>query len=576
MKKTLTLSSTRSREKSKYPELAGYFLYQDSVLSGKATVCEYVRLAVQRQHNDLQKADFDYYFDLEEAARAVRFIRLLKHTKGTYAGKPFMLTDWQVWHISVLLGWRHKVTHARRFTRAYMEVARKNGKSELAAAILLYLTVADDEAGAECYSVATTRDQAAISFKAAKEMARQLRLDSKAAAGYINIFKHSVSTKTNSFMQALSSDAHTLDGLNPHGAIIDEYHEHRTNALPSVIETGTGSRAQPLLYIITTAGFHKEYPCYTEERYNAIQVLQGHRQEDSLFTMIYTLDDDDDWQDESVWIKANPNIGQTPTWDYMRRAAKTAKNRGESARVQFQTKNLNKWSQTSSVWIKPEVWKARKCAEIPEMRGLYLGIDLASVSDLTSVCFLCELPNDRLLFRWLYFVAEETAKTRSENDGVPYLDWAAQGHIILTPGNVTDYRVIREHVNKLHDASTIIHSAIDPYNSWQIASDIEGDGIKIETYRQGFLSLSEPTKQFERGLLSGVIEHDGNPVTEWMLGNVELERDAAGNIKPSKKKSREKIDGITAAVTALGGYLVEKGKPLGGTYLTEEEEIFMV
>lgn len=555
----------------KVDALTPYRKFHAAVLRGKATVCEFVRLAVERQERDLARTDWEYRFDEKEAARAVLFVRLLKHTKGAYAGINFNLTDWQTWHLAVLFGWRNLRTGSRRYTRSYLEVARKNGKTELAAAILLFGLVADGEYGAECYSVATTRDQAGLSFKAAKEMARRLRTDSPGAAKMLTVYKHSIATNTNAFIQALSSDSHTLDGLNPHMGLVDEYHEHKTNALPSVLETGMGSRRQPLLYIITTAGYHKEYPCYSEERYNAVQVLRGHREENSLFSLIFTLDETDDWQDERVWVKANPNIGLTPTWENMRRGAQVARNRGERARVEFLTKNLNVWTETSSTWIKPEDWAACALAETQQgTRGVFLGIDLANTSDVTAVCEIGQT-GDGLHFRFHYFLPEDTARDRQQNDGVPYLDWAKAGHITLTPGNVCDYQAVREYINRINENRGVAHAAIDPYNAWQIASDLAADGIPIEPYRQGFLSMSEPTKQFERLVKSAGLRHENDPVTAWMLGNVELERDAAGNIKPSKKKSSEKIDGISAAVTALGGYLVKTGKPAGGTYLDENE-----
>jgi phage terminase large subunit-like protein len=555
--------------------------YARRVLDGSELCNKLVKLSVARNKRDLARTKkndktWPYYFDEMEASRVIAFISMLRFTAGDYAGQKFMMSDWQSWHVATLFGWRKKGNHKRRFQKSYLEVARKNGKTELAGAILLYGLIADNEYGAQCFSAATTIKQASESFNTSKEMARRLMKDSAKANDLLKVQLHSIFTKTNSFIQALSSEHDKHDGLRPHICVVDEYHAHKNNKMLGVLDTGTGSRSQPVIYIITTAGFNKTYPCYSEERHNVVQVLQGHRFDETLFGMIFTLDEGDDWQDSDVWVKSNPNIGRTPTWDYMHRAMNDARNKGQSQRVHFLTKNLNVWTDASSVWIKAEDWKALALPDIEPQHGIYLGIDLSSVSDITAVATLSEVQNEdyNVYLKIYYYVPEKTARDRQDIDGVPYLRWAEEGHITLTPGNITDYDAVREHINALHEQVNVAHIAIDPWNAWQIAANLQGDGLNIEAYRQGFLSMSEPTKQLERWVMSGKIRHDGNPVTEWMLGNVEIERDAAGNIKPSKAKSPEKIDGISAAVTCIGGYLVKSNKPLSGSYLDEGGELF--
>ena len=315
--------------------------YIKGVQSGDLVVCEWVKLAVKRHLSDLERDDI--YFDEDASNKFLKFSAMCKYTKGELAsqGKNIELTPQQVFRYWVLMGW-HNPNGKRRFRKVYFEVARKNGKSEEAAILCAYLLLVDKEFGAEIYTAATSYKQARLVFDAAKEMLKKLGADSDKIKALTTIGKFNVAIiDTNSKLEPISSNDDKQDGLNPHGAIVDEYHAHQTSDLLEVIQTGMGSRSQPMLFIITTAGFEKQYPCYSQERKIATEVLLGVKKDDSLFSVIYTLDEGDDWNDESTWVKANPNIGITPTWEYMRQQHTQAVNQGIHKEVQFKTKNLN-------------------------------------------------------------------------------------------------------------------------------------------------------------------------------------------------------------------------------------------
>lgn len=340
--------------------LEKYKRYMDDVQSGKVLACKYVKQAIERQIRDLsrQKTEtFPYYFDEKEAEKSLKLFSLLKHTKGEWATKAlnFQLQDFQAFEIACVFGWKKQYSDLRRFTRVYSETARKSGKTEKCAGIQIIGAI-EGEGGAEVYSAATTRDQARIVFDATKHMAKELKRDGYKWAKPFVIQANDIKYEA-CVIKALSAEAKTLDGKNPHFVIIDEFHAHPTSDVLNVMETGMGARAQPLLYIITTAGFNIESPCY-DLRKTATEILAGIKDDESFFTVIYTLDDDDNWEDEAVWIKANPNIGATPKWDWMREQYTKAKNEGFAKRVEFLTKNLNLWQNQKETWIADEVYQA--------------------------------------------------------------------------------------------------------------------------------------------------------------------------------------------------------------------------
>lgn len=542
--------------------LEGYQRYIDGVGSGKVIACKYVKQAVARQINDLKRAkkkDFPYYFDEAEAARWIGFISVLRHTSGEWKGQLFNIQDFQAFRWACLFGWQRKDGKGRRFRRAYVEVARKQGKTEEAAAIAFGGLIIDGEETAQVFSAATTRQQAKIVYGAAKIMARELKKDSELINGAVRLLAHRIlNENTDSFFEALSSDAWTLDGLSPHFAIIDEFHAHPTNEVLKVIETGMGARRRPLTYIITTAGFNIESPCFNLRR-SAIDILSGAKTDETFFSVIYTLDEKDDWNDESVWIKANPQIGATPTWDFMRSEYTKAVNEGGQSEVEFKTKNLNIWTSSSDTWIPDEIWQACPSKQDEDEllnRPCYGGLDFASVSDFTAVCLL--FPPDEYTteyrLKWFFWLPEDVMKVKSR-DFPDIKRWVDAGWITVTPGNVTDYDYLIEEMHKIRASYTLLSAGYDPHNAWQTVAKLEEDGFPMDKFSQGITSMSAPAKEFERLVKKGEINHGGNPVMRWMMSNVLPKIELNDNLRIKKMSKNQKIDGVTAAVIALGVYL---------------------
>ena len=531
------------------------------MVSGEEIACELTRLAVLRHVSDLEKTDSPYFFGEKQAFRAIKFVSMLRHTSGKYGDKPFNLQPNQAFILAMLFGWRRKEGKKRRFTQAYIEIARKSGKSQLAAAIQIYAGFFEKEIGAQVFAAATTRNQADMVFQAAKKMARSLRKDSSMFAAACQVFAHSVVfSPTDSFIQKVSADAGTLDGLNPHVAVIDEYHAHKTDAVKGVMQTGMGSRDNPLLLIITTAGFDKDSPCFQVERRNAEAVLKGDRIQENLFSIIFTLDEGDDWTDEAVWKKANPNLGSTPGVEYLREQVADAINKGASTRVQVMTKNFNVWVDAPEIWIPDGIVKSvMRPVSLEEFRGrvVYLGVDLAATSDITAVALYAPKEDDKpaLLTQFFYLPSDTVEKRASDTE---YRNWARDGRLIVTDGNITDFSALKLDILKIAEIARIGGTSYDQWNAYQFALELEGEGLKTVQCRQSFGNLSEPTKTLEKMILSGEIEINENPVMEWMFRNIVLDRDANDNIKPNKRKSAGKIDGIAASVMAIFAHMTSE------------------
>lgn len=527
-----------------------YESYAEGVLSGNIQAGELVRLACHRYFKDKKRIYEGLTLDRQAGERAIRFISSLKQTKGIYAGHPLALQPWQQFLIFNLFAWK-RADGSRRYRKAYVEVARKNGKSTLAAGIGLCGLFVDKEPRAEIYSAATTKDQAKIVFEEAKEMVKACSLKNR-----IGIFRNSLSyDSTGSYFKPLSSDYDTLDGLNPHISIIDEYHAHPTSGVLDVLDSASGSRYSPLMFIITTAGFYRNYPCYAFRR-NAINVLRGIAQDDSLFSMIYTLDEGDDWSDPSVWVKSNPNLDVSVSSDYIEQQVKDALNRPE-AQVNVMTKNLNLWTDSAATWILDSKWmEAEDKSAVLEGCDCWGGLDLSNVSDITALVLAFNEGGKTQMLPF-FWIPEDTVQEKMKKENVDYAKWIREGYIRLTPGNVVDYAFIRQDILNLASKYHILSIAYDRWNSSQTVIDLQNEGMTMHPFGQGYASMSTPTKAFEAGVLSKQITHDGNPVLRWMLSNVAIARDPSGNIKPDKSKSSQKIDGISAAVMALGEKMSE-------------------
>ena len=537
-------------------------LYAEQVRSGEILVCEYVRLAVRRYYTDLDRAlDKGWYFDKKAALRAIHFIEKLKHTKGEWAGQRFRLEPWQQFVLWNIFGWKN-ADGSRRFRYAYIEIARKNGKTALSAGVGLYMLFADGESRPEVYSAATVKDQAKICFSDAVEIVKATDLKN-----YLTPYRNSIVYELKGgTMKPLSSDYGTHDGLNPSCGIIDEFHAHKDSGMFDVIKSAFGARRQPLMFIITTAGFNKSGACYAY-RENVIKVLRGVNEDDSLFGIIYTLDDKSEWDDPKMWIKANPNLGVSLSADYLADQVKDAKNRPEAVR-NVMTKNVDLWVDAGRTWILDDVWmKCIGTIDPADLKGCacWGGLDLSNVSDITAYVLLFH-ENDRFQLLPHFWVPEEKMLEKIRKENINYDKWVAEGYVTVTPGNVIDYDFVKADILRIVADYDLRTSAYDRWNSSQTIIDLQNEGMECNPFGQGYGSMSAPTKEFEKLVLTGKIEHFGNPVLRWMLASTLVKTDPAGNIKPDKEKSTRKIDGIVASIMALGEWMTAQADDESNPY----------
>jgi phage terminase large subunit-like protein len=528
--------------------------YCDKVLTGKVIAGELETLAVKRHLQDLESCyERGLYFDPKAGMKVIQFFKFLRHAKGKFANKPFELSDWQAFKLFVQYGWKKK-NGKRRFRLSYIDMGRKNGKTAFAGGECLYNLIADGEQAAEIYTAATTFGQAAICFNDTKQILAKSPLVRTQLQSWSKSITHEAS---GSRMMPLHSKTENLDGLNPSFAVIDEYHAHPNDKVFDILETGMGARENPMISVITTAGFNKQGPCF-QFRNVAIQVLKGILQQDDLFALMYSLDKDDDWEDQSAWRKCNPNLDISFDIDYLQSMYQGAKN-NPAKLVSFKTKNLNLWVDAAVVWIEDEAWQACDLGEV-DCTGLECigGLDLASTRDLSALALKFVMPNGHDVYIWKFWMPEDNVQERVRKDMVPYDIWIEQGYINTTPGNVTDYDFIVSEIVKLKEQYNIKSIAYDRWNSSQAVQDLKQEGLTMNPYGQGFASMSAPTKEFEMTVYTRKINHMGNPVMRWMISNVSLMRDAADNNKVDKAKSREKVDGVVAAIMAKGEQMTFK------------------
>jgi phage terminase large subunit-like protein len=536
--------------------------YARKVTAGKIVAGRLVKLACERHLADLAKyraGRGKLYFDNEAASRAIKFFTVLHHSKGEWAGQKFILRPWQEFIIGSIFGWKRQ-DGTRRFRTAYNEVGRKNGKSTISAGIALLLAFFDNEPGSECYVAATKREQAKICWSEAKRMVEatpELKKRIQIWRGVSNLSIESRAQK----LEPLGADSDTLDGLNIHGAVIDELHAHKNRNMVDVIDTATGARRQPLLFEITTAGYDRQSVCWEHHDYS-IKVLEGVIQDDTWFGYIACADEGDDWTDKKTWKKANPNLGVSVHLDDLVRKCEKAKEM-PAAENAFRQKHLDEWTEQSERWISIEKWDA--CAEPRAERDLlgelcFGGLDLASTRDITA--FVLVFPDDGafdLLCR--FWVPDEQMRERVKTDRVPYDVWLKQGFLKTTPGNVTDYDFIREEIRELAAKYDIREIAYDRWGATQLATQLQEDGAEMVEFGQGFGSMAAPTKELERLMLDKKIRHGGHPIMRWMASNVAVKRDPADNMKIDKSKSTEKVDGMVALAMAIGRASVFLNEP---------------
>ena len=490
-------------------------------------------------------------FSAEAADRAVRFFeRILVHTKAEWAGLPFTLMDWQRDEIIRPLFGTLKADGTRQYRTAYVEVPRKNGKSEIAAGIALYLLFADGEPGAEVYGAAKDKDQASIVFNVAGEMVKHSAVLTKRAR-VIDSTKRIVLDGSPSFYRAIPADAAGSHGFNASGIVFDELHVQPNRELWDVLATSTGARRQPLTFAITTAGFDRNSICYEQHDY-ALKVLNGVIEDPSFFAYIRGAQEGDDWQDEAIWHKANPGLGVTVKLDYLRGEAKKAMEVPAYENT-FRRLHLDQWTQQETRWLPIDKWDASAGSVDPDSlkgRDCYGGLDMASTTDIAALALV--FPVGGLFLALMHFwIPEENMIERVRRDRVPYDLWVRQGYITATPGNVIDYATIQRDIKALSEVYHIVDLGFDRWGAVQLTQGLQGEGITVVPIGQGFASMSAPTKELLNLVMGQRLHHGRNPVLRWMADNMVVSTDAAANLKPNKEKSAEKIDGMVALIMAI-------------------------
>lgn len=526
-------------------------------------------LMLPASHYDQLRADF-----------AVDFISMLKHTTGEWYSKPFQLMPWQEQIVRDIFGIVDE-NGFRQFRTAYVEIGKKNGKSELAAAIALYLLFADGEAGAEVYSCAADINQASIVFNTAKAMVEQCpdlhRLSKLVPSTKRIIFPH-----TNSFYRVLSSETKSKQGFNVSGLIFDELFAQQTRDLFDTMTKFTGdARRQPLYFLITTAGRDKQSICY-EIHCKAQAIMDGSKVDPSFYPAVFGIEEGDDWKDEAVWRRVNPSIDVTIPFETVQAAYEQAK-QNPADEMHFRQFRLNEWCNADVRWMQMDKWDA--CGDeidFSEYEGLdcYCGLDLSSTGDLTALVLV--FPpiggDDKYTILPYYWLPEDVIDLRTRRDHVPYAVWKKMGVFNTTEGNVVDYDYIVAFIAKLSERFRIREIAYDRYGAEKIRRDLEElgaeQGFVVFPFGQGFISMSPTSKDFYQFVMEGKIRHGKHPVLDWNMGNVIIDQDAAGNIKPNKKKSTEKIDGVIALIMGLARATLNSGASAASIY--DKEGMFFV
>ena len=502
------------------------------------------------------------HYDKKKADRAVTFIENLCHTKGKWAGTPFWLLPWQEHLIRDIFG-IVKPDGNRQFRTAFVEICKKVGKSELAAAVALYLLYADNEPSAEVYGAAADRQQASIVFDVAKQMVEMSPALMKRSK-LMGATKRIVNYSNAGYYQVLSADVGGKHGFSVSGLVFDEIHTQPNRQLYDVLTKGSSdARQNPLHFIITTAGNDRHSIAY-ELHTKAVDILEGRRVDPTFYPVVYGLKDDEDWEDEANWYKVNPSLGYTVDIERLRDAYREAK-QNPADEITFKWLRCNMWVSSTVAWIPDAIYmRGNEPIDMDALAGrdCYAGLDLSSTGDITALVLIFPPRDEEEKYVLLpyFWIPEETIPRRVKANSVPYDIWEKQGYIMSTEGNVIHYDFIEKFIMDLSEKYHILEIAVDRWNATQMIQNLEGEGFTIVPFGQGFSSMSAPTKEFYRLLMEGRIIHGGNPVLRWMAGNVVIDTDPAGNIKVTKAKSKEKIDGIVAAIMALDRCIRQEGQ----------------
>lgn len=555
------------------------FKYANDVRSGKIITGKWVQLAVERFFNWVDAASEDtFYLDHEDAMRYIDFFpKLLNHTKGKMAGQKFKLAPFQQFGIYNVFGWKNK-KGLRRINTVYDQRAKKNGKSAEMAGIALAVMSIDGESEAEVYVGATKEDQAKICWKQAKQF-----IESPVANPILKQLKFYTKQReiifrpTDSVLMPLGGDSKTQDGINSHFSIIDEYHAHPTDAVKENLESSSVQRLQPITYHITTAGTNIASVC---KQYADVckDILQGIKKDDHTFIMIHELDEDDDWELEENWQKANPLLHQGLSIDNLRKEYIKAKNQPSKA-PNFKTKHLNMWVDAPEIWIPNEIWMKNATSENYDDKfkelGCVSGSDLSTTTDLTADAYLTYPDTEgKRYLKVVCYCPKDTIDKRSKEDRVPYRQWMDEGWLIATPGNTTDYNIFKD--NKLVNQSkyNVKNNEFDKWNASTLQNELIEEGIPVSNFSQAIATISFPTKEFEKLCYEGKIIHDGNPILQWALASCVIYRDPNENIKVTKKLSHangRRVDPIVATIMALGGTMSEGPDNKESQYNTKDQ-----
>ena len=493
------------------------------------------------------------HYDKKKADRAVTFIENLCHTKGKWAGTPFWLLPWQEQLIRDIFG-IVKPDGNRQFRTAFVEICKKVGKSELAAAIALYLLYADNEPSAEVYGAAADRQQASIVFDVAKQMVEMSPALMKRSK-LMGATKRIVNYGNAGYYQVLSAEVGGKHGFSVSGLVFDEIHTQPNRQLYDVLTKGSSdARQNPLHFIITTAGNDRHSIAY-ELHTKAVDILEGRRVDPTFYPVVYGLKDDEDWEDEANWYKVNPSLGYTVDVERLRDAYREAK-QNPADEITFKWLRCNMWVSSTVAWIPDAIYmRGNEPIDMASLEGrdCYAGLDLSSTGDITALVLIFPPRDEDEKFVLLpyFWIPEETIPRRVKANSVPYDIWEKQGYIMSTEGNVIHYDFIEKFIMDLSEKYHILEIAVDRWNATHVIQNLEDNGLTMVPFGQGFASMSAPTKEFYRLLMEGKIIHGSHPVMRWMAGNVVVDTDPAGNIKVTKAKSKEKIDGIVAAIMAL-------------------------
>ncbi|EMJ5882184.1 terminase large subunit [Enterobacter hormaechei] len=547
-----------------YPSVNMANQYARDVLNGKILACKSIQLACQRHFNDLKISldkDYPYRFDRELAERACRFVQLLPHSSGDLAGQKLKLEPWQAFAFSSIFGWVTKKTKKRRFREAYIRVARKNGKSFFAAGIGTYMFCADGENSAEVYCGATTMAQAKKVFTPARQMAD--RLPSLRSKFNISVWVDSLTRPDGSLFAPIAGKPG--DGDSPHCAIIDEYHEHDTDHMYEAMTLGMGARSQPLTLIITTAGTSLESPCYDKDK-QVKEMLNGHVPNERLFGLIYELDEGDDWTDPTNFIKANPNLDVSISFDDLLAEMEVAKQVPRKVNA-FKTKRLNIWVSGKAAFYNMTQWHAAadKSLRYEDFAGedYYLGLDLAQRLDLNAGVgvFVREIEGKKHYYciSPKFWVPEDTVRStdpKIAKTADRYVKFVEMGALEATDGAEADYREILASIIDLQEINKVRISEIpiDPSGATALSHELQDHGFEPISIRQDYTNMSPPMKELEAALAGGRFHHDGNPVLSWCISNV-IGKNVPGSddiVRPTKGDKQSKIDGATALFMAIG------------------------